>query len=386
MQPFLTVGDIWSVYPTKIPLILEWTVSLTRSQVGLGGVPSIILACLLPFCPESPRQLILRGRRDEAASVISRIFGRASPEQVAEKVQLISITIEESKAVTAGKSRWYLIKKMHTVPSNFRALVCACGLMVISQMSGFNTLMYYSSTLFAIVGFANPVAVGLVVAGTNFVMTWVNMMTVDPFGRRRVLVSTVWGMAAGLLAVAVAFSFIPINTETLELQTTTVSAPAIVVLIFIVWFVFFYGISVGNTAWMSTDFFRMEVRAIGTMWMTCACWGSNIIVSSTFLSMMKGLTPTGAFGFYAGICFVGWLLIIFFYPEVSGLTLEEIPEVFEHGFGVRYARQLRKTRQARLKSQRAKAGKRRFDRASSDEMHDLCARSSACPGRYIPSL
>ena len=120
--------------------------------------------------------------------------------------------------------------------------------------------MYYSSTLFALVGFSNPVAVGLVVAGTNFVMTWVNMMTVDPIGRRRVLVSTVWGMSAGLLAVAIAFSFIPVNTDTLELEATTVSSAAIVVLVFIIWFVFFYGVSVGNTAWMSTDFFPMEVR------------------------------------------------------------------------------------------------------------------------------
>ena len=49
-----------------------------------------------------------------------------------------------------------------------------------------------------------------------------------------------------------------------------------------------------------------------------ACRGSNIIVSSTFLSMMKGLTPSGAFGFYCAICFIGWILIILFYPEVSG--------------------------------------------------------------------
>lgn len=100
---------------------------------------------------------------------------------------------------------------------------------------------------------------------------------------------------------------------------------------------------------MSTDFFPMEVRAMGTMWLTCSCWGSNIIVSSTFLSMMKGMTPSGAFGFYAAICGIGWVLIIFFYPEVSGLTLEEIGEVFQHGFGVRYARQLRKDRKEEIK-------------------------------------
>jgi MFS transporter, SP family, solute carrier family 2 (myo-inositol transporter), member 13 len=44
-----------------------------------------------------------------------------------------------------------------------------------------------------------------------------------------------------------------------------------------------------------------------------------------------------------------------FYPEVSGLTLEEIGEVFQHGFGVRYASKLRKERKdiirARLANQ-----------------------------------
>ncbi|RMZ16678.1 hypothetical protein D0862_01173 [Hortaea werneckii] len=319
-----------------------------RYMVGLGALPAIILAALLPFCPESPRQLIFHGRLQEAEAVLLKIYKGASIDQVRAKVALIAAACEEAKELNEG-SRWMKIKQLHTNPANLRALVCACGLMVISQMSGFNTLMYYSSTLFALVGFSNPVAVGLVVAGTNFVMTWVNMMTVDPIGRRRVLVSTVWGMSAGLLAVAIAFSFIPVNTETLELEATSVSAPAIVVLVFIIWFVFFYGVSVGNTAWMSTDFFPMEVRAMGTMWLTCSCWGSNIIVSSTFLSMMKGMTPSGAFGFYAAICGLGWVLIILFYPEVSGLTLEEIGDVFKSKNPVKFARNLRRERKEEIK-------------------------------------
>jgi len=318
-------------------------------MVGLGAVPAILLFALLPLCPESPRQLIYNGKFEQAEKVLLKIYKGATEEQVRAKVALISAACEEAKELNESESRWSKIKQLHTNPANLRALIVACGLMVISQMSGFNVLMYYSSTLFALVGFSNPVAVGLVVAGTNFVMTWINMMTVDPLGRRRVLVSTVWGMGAGLLAVAVAFSYIPIDTKTLAITTDTVTAPAIVVLVFIIWFVFFYGVSVGNTAWMSTDFFPMEVRAMGTMWLTCSCWGSNIIVSSTFLSMMKGLTPSGAFGFYCAICFIGWILIILFYPEVSGLTLEEIAGVFQSRNPVSYARKFRKERKAEIK-------------------------------------
>lgn len=319
-----------------------------RYMVGLGGVPSIILACLLPFCPESPRQLIVKGREEEAAAVFHRVFHKATPEQVANKIKLIKMSMAEAENATEGKTRWQIIKELHTNPRNFRALVVACGLMVISQMSGFNTLMYYSSTLFALVGFSNPTAVGLVVAGTNFVMTFINAMFADPWGRRKILVSTAWGMSAGLLAVAVAFHWIPVNTSTLELEQKNISTAAIVVLVFIIFFVITYGVSVGNTAWMSTDFFSQEYRAMGTMFLTCSCWGSNVIVSSTFLTQMHSLTPSGTFGFYAAICFIGWVLIVFFYPEVSGLTIDETSQVFDQSMFkmVSFARRRRQERKA----------------------------------------
>ncbi|KAE8153509.1 general substrate transporter [Aspergillus avenaceus] len=315
-----------------------------RYMVGLGALPALILATLMPFCPESPRHLVYHHRQEEALEVLRRIYGHPSDTQLDSVMATICAACNEAREVNDGATRWTKIKQLHTVPSNLRALISACGLMVISQLSGFNTLMYYSSTLFALVGFDNPTAVGIVVAGTNFIMTWVNMMVVDKFGRRKLLLSTVWGMPVGMVAVAVAFHFIPIDLDTLDLETSRVSPAAIVVLVFIIWFVIFYGVSVGNTAWMSTDFFPLEVRAMGTMWLTCSNWGSNVIISSTFLSMMKGMTPSGAFGFYAGICGVGYIWLYFFYPEVSGLTLEEIKEVFKHGFGVQYARNLRKER------------------------------------------
>ncbi|KAJ4399370.1 hypothetical protein N0V91_009462 [Didymella pomorum] len=319
-----------------------------RYMVGLGGIPSIVLACLLPFMPESPRQLIVKGREEEAATVFHRVFYKATPEQVANKIKLIKMSMAEAEHATEGKTRWQIIKDLHTNPRHFRALVVACGLMVISQMSGFNTLMYYSSTLFALVGFSNPTAVGLVVAGTNFVMTFVNAMFADPWGRRKILVSTAWGMGVGLMSVAIAFHWIPVNTSTLELEQKEISSAAIVVLVFIVFFVIMYGVSVGNTAWMSTDFFSQDVRAMGTMWLTCSCWGSNVIVSSTFLTQMHSLTPSGTFGFYAAICFIGWVLIVFFYPEVSGLTIDETSQVFDQSMFkmVSFARKRRQERKA----------------------------------------
>lgn len=219
-----------------------------RYMVGLGAVPAIVLACLMPFCPESPRHLVYHGRVREARQALKIIYRGATDPQIETVLSSVAQACEQSREINEGGRRWVNIRQLHAVPANLRALISACGLMVISQLSGFNTLMYYSSTLFDMVGFSNPTAVGIVVAGTNFLMTWVNMMVIDSVGRRRLLLCTAWGMSAGLIAVAIAFHFIPVNTSTLELEITEVSPAAIVVLVFIIWFVLFYGVSVGNTA------------------------------------------------------------------------------------------------------------------------------------------
>ncbi|KAL9097379.1 MAG: hypothetical protein Q9165_000274 [Trypethelium subeluteriae] len=313
-----------------------------RYMAGLGAVPAIALCCLLPLCPESPRQLIYHNKPQEAAIVIAKIFPNGTPEQVEQKVQHITFHVEQVRSLHADKSIWWQIKQLYVVPSNLRAMISACGLMAISQLGGFNSLMYYSSTLFALVGFSNPVAVGTVIAATNFIFTWVNLMLVDRIGRRRILLSTMWGMALALVCAAVCFHWIPINHDLSLKNSNSVGWPADVVLVCMVLYVGFYSSGMGNTAWLSSEFYPMEVRAVGTMMLTLTCWGSNIIVASTFLTQMENTTPSGAFGFYAAICFFGWIAVYFCYPEVKGMTLEDIRQIFQHGFGVKYANQLQR--------------------------------------------
>lgn len=325
-----------------------------RYMVGGGAVPAILLLILLPFCPESPRQLVYHQRLDEAKAVLRRIFPNATEEMVENKTQHIVYHVEEAKSYTSGMSQWWVLKQLYVVPANLRALVAACGLMGISQLGGFNSLMYYSSLLFSLVGFSDPVAVGTIIAGTNFVFTLVNLLVVDRIGRRRILLLTMPFMGLALVVAAVVFKWIPINLSDLTLEPgATVGWPAIVVLVSMVLYVALYSSGMGSTAWLSSEFFPMEVRAMGTMMLTCTCWGCNVIVASTFLTQMENTTPSGAFGFYAAICLLGSVAVYFCYPEVSGLALEDIRAVFQTGFGVKKARELQKQVKADRKAERA---------------------------------
>lgn len=335
-----------------------------RYMVAAGGVPPIILAFLLPRCPESPRQLLAHDKVAEATECIARIYPEATEDQVRSKVEYMAWTIQVESQAVGDKSLWWQFKQLHCVGSNLRALITACAVMaskcsccflipqarlinmpLVSQLGGFNTLMYYSATLFSLVGFKKATAVSIVVGGTNFLFTLVNMLFIDRLGRRKILLITVMGMALSMVVAAVAFHWIPISRD-LVLESDTVNWAGILILVTIIFYVAFFASGVATIGWVGTELLPIEVRALGTMMNTVTCWGCNIIIASTFLSMMKAWTPSGAFGFYAAICFFGWIFVVFAYPEVKGLPLEDVRQIFEHDFGVKVAERLQKERKA----------------------------------------
>ncbi|OTA25437.1 hypothetical protein BTJ68_11512 [Hortaea werneckii EXF-2000] len=295
---------------------------------------------MLLWCPESPRQLVAHGRLEEAGKVLMRIYPASSPSQRAAKIRSIEMSIHEATSSVAQESLWVSFHRIFTTPATGRAVLTASLVMAISQLGGFNTLMYYSATLFAIVGFTNATAVAITVSGTNFVFSVVNLLLVDKFGRRILLCISTLGMSICMLIAVIAFRWIPIDTSTLTLEKgADVGWAGILVLVTIIFYVAFYSSGVATIAWIGTELIPLEVRALGTMVNTVTCWSTNIIIASTFLSMMKGMTPSGAFGFYCGICFVGWVFIVICYPDVKGMPLETIRDVFRHGFGRKYSKQ-----------------------------------------------
>lgn len=86
------------------------------------------------------------------------------------------------------------------------------------------------------------------------------------------------------------------------------------------------------------------VRGLGTSLATATNWSCNLLINSTYLSLMNRITPSGAFGFYAGLCLLGWIFCIGWYPETAGLGLEEVRDIFVEGWGVKLGRKVKARR------------------------------------------
>ncbi|CAN6654088.1 myo-inositol transporter 1 [Trichomonascus vanleenenianus] len=321
-----------------------------RILVGISIIPTIIQSVAMIFLPDSPRYLVQKDRLEEARQVIARTHNGASDELIDAKVlELIETTKEIYPPGTSVIGRlWLKLRELHCIPSNFRALVIVCGSQGINQFTGFNSLMYFSATIFTDVGFNNPTAVSIIVAGTNFVFTVLVYFLVDRVGRRPLMIYSLLGMIAALILAAVAFHFVPIKVEGHNaVQNTSgsgISGWGIVILVAMMLYVAFFASGVGAVPWQQSELLPMSVRGLGSSFACCTNWAGSLIIASTFLTMMEKITPTGTFAFFAAISFLSLIFVIFCFPELSNIGLEEAQELLSDGFNIKKSVKLSKER------------------------------------------
>jgi SP family myo-inositol transporter-like MFS transporter 13 len=203
--------------------------------------------------------------------------------------------------------------------------------------------MYFSATIFSIMGFESPTLTSLIVAVTNFVFTLVALGLIDKIGRRRILLYSIPIMALGLLLAAGGFSKLSLEQAPDTRNDDTASAnesqgrsgSAVVVLVSIMIYVASYALGLGNVPWMQSELFPLSVRSVGSGVATATNWAANFAVGLTFLPMMDALSPSWTFVLYAGICTIGLGLVWRIYPETAGLSLEEATALLDNGWGVR---------------------------------------------------
>ncbi|KAF2742454.1 general substrate transporter, partial [Sporormia fimetaria CBS 119925] len=292
-----------------------------RWMVGLGAVPAVLQIAMMVFLPETPRWLVKSGDKRRARRVLLRVYGAdrgALVDGILKKV--VRETMEEEEMMARRgvhdtdesgfraeiRVARQTFLELVTVPSNRRALLIACFLQGFQQLSGFNSLMYYSATIFSLVGFTNPTLTSLTIATTNLLFTLVAFHTIDRLGRRRTLLSSIPFMVLGLVLAALSFTHLSLSpTSSPTSPPSTPSTPgawSYILTASLILYVSAYALGIGNIPWQQSELFPLSVRGQGSAIATAVNWAANFVVGVTFLKAMEALTPQGTFAVYAGVC------------------------------------------------------------------------------------
>ncbi|XP_031389848.1 inositol transporter 4 isoform X2 [Punica granatum] len=178
-----------------------------RWMLGVAGLPALIQFVLMIFLPESPRWLYRKDRKEEARAILEKIY---PPHEVEEEMRALEESVEAEKAdeSAVGESMVAKVKGAFSNPMVRRALYAGIAVQVAQQFVGINTVMYYSPTIVQFAGFASnktALALSLITSGLNAIGSIVSMCFVDRFGRRRLMIISMFGIITCLVVLSGVF-------------------------------------------------------------------------------------------------------------------------------------------------------------------------------------
>ncbi len=285
-----------------------------RWMIAFGVIPSIGLLIGMFLVPESPRWLIMKGKKQEARKNLSQI--RKSSLEVDAEIGQIETTLKEEKEIKQAH-----FKDLRT-PWIRRLVLIGVGIGVMQQIIGINIMMYYGTTILMKSGFGHQSALianifnGLVSVGA----TYMGMHLMNKIDRRKMLLWGITGTGASLFAIAFISNFL-LHSSLL---------PIFVIITTMAFLGFFQGFISPTTWLLMSEIFPQNLRGLGMGISTFFLWISNFIVGAVFpiLLSLVGLSTT--FMIFVLLNIISFLFAWKFAPETRGKSLEEIQMAFKY--------------------------------------------------------
>ncbi|KAJ8391168.1 hypothetical protein AAFF_G00095970, partial [Aldrovandia affinis] len=291
--------------PTHWPMLLAFTF-----------IPAVVQCAMLPFCPESPRFLLInRNEENKAKSVLKKLRGTTD----------VSADMQEMKE----ESRQMMREKKVTIPELFRSplyrqpMIIAIMLQLSQQLSGINAVFYYSTSIFKKAGVAQPVYATIGTGVVNTAFTVVSLFVVERAGRRSLHLIGLLGMAGSAVLITIALALLDKVTEM-----------SYVCIVGIFAFVAFFEIGPGPIPWfIVAELFSQGPRPSAFAVAGFSNWTANFIVGMGF-QYVEQLCGAYVFIIFTLLLLGFFVFTFFMVPETKGRTFDEISAGFRQMAGV----------------------------------------------------
>jgi SP family myo-inositol transporter-like MFS transporter 13 len=329
---------------------------------------------------------------ERAKEVLDSI--RSTDDEVLDEMQvIITSTRKNYRNEAKADSTLDQIISMLSNPATRRALFLGCGMMVLQQGIGINTVMYYSATIYQMSGYSESQSIWLAALSSlsQIVGVVLSVIFVDKLGRRVLVLGSLVLISFCMLGLGASFYLARIGSSPVDLTSPLLdpdcaSQPALLwngitsycydciqidgcgfcqgacvqgdvfgptedtcpdnsyakaactnpygwmPIVFMIGFLISYGVGMAGLPWtINSEIYPSSCKSRAISLSTGTMWLSNLVISTSFLTISSPgiLTTYGAFWMYATIALGGAGWLFVALPETKGLSFKEIERQFE---------------------------------------------------------
>nr|XP_046165603.1 solute carrier family 2, facilitated glucose transporter member 1 [Oncorhynchus gorbuscha] len=291
------------------------TKELWAMMLSLSLIPALLQYLALPFCPESPRYLLInRGQESQAETALWRLRGPSDE---------VFTELEEMKQEAAHTQSALTVKEFFTKRSYRQPIIIVLIVNLGSQLSGFNAIINYSTKMFDKANFDEAKYLTLGVGAVNVAFTLVAFFLMERAGRRKLLLTGFLCLAVCNLSMTVIDSVLFLVPELRSLQ--------VLVVFFLI---SAYEVGPGPISWfIAAELFDQPARPIAMAFTSMLNWGGKFMLALLFPPLLK------LCGAYVYLLFMTMALAAFSFtwrrlPETKGRTFDDIAAEFRESEGI----------------------------------------------------
>jgi len=309
----ITLGFLFDYIFSFLPVNVAW-----RMMLAVGCVIPVIMM-YLSYClmSETPRWLLSQSRTNEASKVLSKMTNSFAEAELTKKQILESIEYERNM-----KTSWKEI--FQNDPVVRRMLLIIIGVGISQQLSGIETVMYYTPVILEHAGVSTrsqelgiQALMGLFKT-LSLILTAYLLDRPGSTGRRLLLLISLPGCGLSLLFLGISY-----RADNLPLSVFSLFS-----------YVFFFSLGVGPVCWLLlSEVLPLHVRAKGMSIATSLNRITSATTALTYLPLVNLIGDDGTFYFYGALCGACTLFAYLCVPETKGKTLEEMTDYFSKTMG-----------------------------------------------------
>ena len=268
------------------------------------SIPALLFLLFLLFMPKTPRFQTMKGKEEDAMKVLTRLNG---PEKATQILSEIKASFSRTRS--------------HWLSFGWTVVLIGIFLSLFQQFVGINVVLYYAPEIFRGMGMETDASMlqTIIVGAINMIFTVIAIMTVDNFGRKKLMIIGSFVMAISMIGLGFA-----LYTE----------AEGYVALLLMLLYIAAFAMSWGPVVWvLLSEIFPNKIR--GVMAVAVAVqWLANLLVSWTFPMMNNNSALVEHFnhGFsywiYGVMAILSGIFIWKFVPETKGRTLEDMENLW----------------------------------------------------------